>query len=101
VVEKYVAWLCAGHEPPPLTGLETEHHNITIEEGHHRAESLVKAGRDTCLVWVDVISIQPGCSGTGLTHEAAVRQALRERKPVSYEVLGEYPHLLQKARTRI
>jgi hypothetical protein len=90
VVEKYITWLRAGHEPPPLTGLETEYRNITIEGGHHRAEALVKAGRNTCLIWVAVIFIRPDQSGIGLTHELAVMQALHERKPVPYEVLVEY-----------
>lgn len=97
VIEKYISWLLAGHEPPPLTGIEMENWRIKIAEGHHRAEALVEVGRRTCQIWVAVLFIQPENGfGRGLTHELAVQAALREGKPVPHEVLTDYPRFIRK-----
>lgn len=97
VIEKYVSWLLAGHEPPPLTGIEMENWRIKVAEGHHRAEALVRAGRRTCQIWVAALYIQPENGfGRGLTHELAVYAALRKGKFVPHEVLVDYPQFRQK-----
>lgn len=93
VIEKYLGWLSAGYEPPPLTGIESEKRRIKIQEGHHRAETLVRAGRSVSLIWVSPVALLPSGYGTGLTHQVAVEQALREEKPIPREVLADYAHL--------
>jgi hypothetical protein len=94
LVEKYAAWLRAGHEPPPLTACEMETGRIRVLEGHHRATSLVLAGRHESLLWVSLAYCKPSGFCTDLTHPIAVECALCRGEPVPPAVLAGYPHLL-------
>ena len=94
LVEKYLAWLHEGHEPPPLSALETERPcRIKVTNGHNRAASLVRAGRAEALAWVSLACTKPSGYCTDLTHELAVEQALRQGLPVPPAVLADYPQL--------
>jgi hypothetical protein len=93
LVEKYLAWLCEGHEPPPLAALETERGGIKVTNGHNRAASLVRAGRIEVLAWVSLAYTKPGGYCADLTHALAVELALRQGLPVPPAVLADYPQL--------
>ena len=95
LVEKYLAWLGEGHEPPPLAALETECGRIKVTNGHNRAASLVRAGRAEALAWVSVAYTKPSGYCTDLTHPLAVELALRAGFPVPPAVLADYPQLVE------
>jgi hypothetical protein len=98
LVEKYLCWLCAGNEPPPLRGCEMESGRIRIQDGHYRAASQVRAGRTETQMSVSVSYTKPGGFVTDLTHRVAVEEALRAGKPVPLAVLEDYPDLAVLAR---
>jgi hypothetical protein len=90
LIEKYVAWLRAGHEPPPLRGFETEQKHIKVSNGHNRAAALVRVERHEVLIWISLAYTKPNGFCTDLTHSLAVEAALRSGKPVPLAVLAEY-----------
>lgn len=98
LVEKYLSWLCLGHEPPPLRACETERGSTRVLNGHNRAASLVRAGRHETLVWGSVSYVKPSGFCTDLTHPLAVELALRAGHPVPEAVLADYPQLAELRR---
>ncbi len=97
-VEKYVAWLKQGFEPPPLEVWQLKSGRLSVEDGHNRAAALVTVGREHTLAWVSYYRQLPDGNWQTLTHRLAVEEALRAGKPVPGEVLAEYPDLSQPHR---
>lgn len=97
LIEKYVSWLAAGHEPPPLRGCEMEKGRIRVQDGHHRAAAQVRAAREEMLMWVSVACTKPGGFMTDLTHRLAIEEALRAGKPVPLAVLEDYSDLAARS----
>jgi hypothetical protein len=93
LVEKYLCWLRAGNEPPPLRSCEMENGRIRIQDGHYRAAAQVRAGRTETLIWVSAAYTKPSGFVTDLTHRVAVEGALRAGRPVPPTVLEDYPDL--------
>jgi len=97
--QKYVDWIQQGHEPPPLTAVETEKGNIKIQEGHHRSAALRDTGRKKAKVWVSVTHNRPIGEGQvmpeGVTHKAAIERALAEGKSIPPDVLEDYLDLVK------
>jgi hypothetical protein len=93
LIEKYVCWLAAGNEPPPLRGCEMEKGRIRVQDGYHRAAAQVRAARVETLMWVSVAFTKTSGFMTDLTHRIAIEEALRADKPVPMAVLEDYPNL--------
>ena len=93
LIEKYLSWLAAGHEPPPLRGCEMERGRIRVQDGYHRAAALVRALRQETLMWVSVGYTKPNGFMTDLTHRIAIEEALRAGRPVPTSVLEDYGDL--------
>jgi len=97
LIEKYVSWLAAGNEPPPLRGCEMERGRIRVQDGYHRAAALVRAARAETLIWVSVACTKPSGFMTDLTHRLAIEEALRAGKPVPLAVLEDYSELAARS----
>jgi hypothetical protein len=95
-VAKYVAWLEAGYEPPPLDVWQMRSGAHEVRDGHNRAAALVTVGRALTLAWVSPLVLTPTGPQT-LTHRLAVEAALLAGQPVPPAVLAEYPDLMGAA----
>ena len=99
-VQKYEDWIQQGHQPPPLSAVETEKGSIKVSEGHHRAAAIRNTGGKKAKVWVSVTHNRPIGPDVfmpeGVTHRKAIERALEAGKDVPYEVLLEYTDLLPK-----
>lgn len=89
VVRKYVQWLRAGSEPPPLEAWQMASGRIMAVDGHNRGAALVQVGREYTLAWVSPAHLTESGRGVALTHRQAVEDALRAGKPVPAAVLGD------------
>lgn len=86
IVAKYVRWIEEGHQPPPIRGFEMPDRTIKVMDGHHRLAALRQLNAPCIRVWVSPI----GLDVSDLTHEVAVRFALRNGLAVPLKVAREY-----------
>jgi len=104
-VEKYIGWIEKGSEPPPLRAVETEKGNIKIQEGNHRAAAIRATGGNKVKVWTAVTKNRPIGQGQvmpeGVTHEAAIRNAMAEGRTIPPEILADYPNIKLQAAAEV
>ncbi|HRH46615.1 MAG TPA: ParB/Srx family N-terminal domain-containing protein [Pyrinomonadaceae bacterium] len=100
--DRYAQWLKEGQTPPPIRAAELENGKFQISDGHRRLLAHKKAGRLTILVWVAPIadtglkSFEGKMIPTDLTHQLAIKAALKNNFKVKPEVLAEYPLLSEE-----
>jgi len=65
--ERYAGWMEDGHEPPPITVLETDKGALNVNDGHRRLAAHALLARKTIKAWVS----PTGGYGAGLSWEDA------------------------------